>query len=137
MALQKEIELTNGVKVNYHRIQRVEYNLVRNQTIVHIESYVNKDIREESKRVPTLRSAVDRLNQQLILASESNNADLVKSLRIKINDLLVEYNVKVNKRYSVNVTRLYLDGLPEKDLSLKGVYELVKTLDTYSKSKEV
>ncbi|MBQ2639155.1 MAG: hypothetical protein IJF92_00095 [Bacilli bacterium] len=137
MALQKEIELTNGVKVNYHRIQRVEYNLVRNQTIVHIESYVNKDIREESKRVPTLRSAVDRLNQQLILASESNNADLVKSLRIKINDLLVEYNVKVNKRYSANMTHLYIDGLPEKDLSLKGVYELVKTLDTYSKSKEV
>lgn len=48
MALQKEIELENGVIVNYHRI--VSLNKITNQSnIIEVESYTSKEKREEEK----------------------------------------------------------------------------------------
>ena len=46
MALIKEIELDNGVKVNYHRV--VSINKVTNvQNIIEIASYTSKEKRQE------------------------------------------------------------------------------------------
>lgn len=48
MALQKEIELENGVIVNYHRI--VSLNKITNQSnIIEVESYTSKEKREEEQ----------------------------------------------------------------------------------------
>lgn len=48
MAIIKEIELDNGIKVNYHRV--VSINKVTNvQNIIEIASYVNKNKRLEEK----------------------------------------------------------------------------------------
>lgn len=48
MALIKEIELENGVKVNYHRI--VSVNSITNQkTLIEVASYTSKSKREEEK----------------------------------------------------------------------------------------
>ena len=49
MALQKQIELDNGVTVNYHRI--VSINKITNVTnIIEVASYTNKEKREEEKK---------------------------------------------------------------------------------------
>lgn len=46
MALQKQIELDNGIIVNYHRI--VSINKITNiQTIIEVASYISKEKREE------------------------------------------------------------------------------------------
>lgn len=49
MALSKQIELENGVLVNYHRI--VSINKITNvSNIIEVASYTNKDKREEEKQ---------------------------------------------------------------------------------------
>jgi hypothetical protein len=46
MALQKEIELDNGVVVNYHRIVSIN-KITNSQTIIEVASYTNEDKRQE------------------------------------------------------------------------------------------
>ena len=49
MALSKQIELDNGVTVNYHRI--VSINKITNVTnIIEVASYTSKEKREEEKK---------------------------------------------------------------------------------------
>lgn len=48
MALIKEIELNNGVKVNYHRIVSVN-NVTNHASIIEVCSYTSKEKREEEK----------------------------------------------------------------------------------------
>ena len=49
MALQKQIELDNGVTVNYHRI--VSINKITNiSNIIEVASYTSKEKREEEKK---------------------------------------------------------------------------------------
>lgn len=48
MALIKEIELNNGIKVNYHRIASV-HNITNQASIIEIQSYINKEKRLEEK----------------------------------------------------------------------------------------
>ena len=44
MALIKEIELNNGVKVNYHRIVSVN-NITNHVSIIEVASYTSKEKR--------------------------------------------------------------------------------------------
>lgn len=46
MALQKEIELDNGIKVNYHRIVAIN-KITNNSIIIEVASYVSKEKRQE------------------------------------------------------------------------------------------
>lgn len=46
MAIIKEIELENGVKVNYHRVVSIN-KVTNNQNIIEIASYTNKEKRKE------------------------------------------------------------------------------------------
>lgn len=46
MALQKQIELDNGVVVNYHRIVSIN-KITNNQIIIEVASYTSKEKREE------------------------------------------------------------------------------------------
>lgn len=48
MALEKKIELENGVTVNYHRIVSIN-KIINNSTIIEISSYTSKDKRIEEK----------------------------------------------------------------------------------------
>lgn len=46
MALQKEIELDNGIKVNYHRIVSIN-KITNNSNIIEVASYTTKTKRDE------------------------------------------------------------------------------------------
>lgn len=46
MALIKEIELDNGIKVSYHRVVSI-HKITNNQNIIEIGSYINKEKRLE------------------------------------------------------------------------------------------
>ena len=49
MALLKEIELENGVKVNYHRIVSL-VKITNNANIIELASYTSKEKRQEEKK---------------------------------------------------------------------------------------
>ena len=46
MALQKQIELDNGITVNYHRIVSIN-KITNNSIIIEVASYTSKEKREE------------------------------------------------------------------------------------------
>lgn len=46
MALKKEIELENGIILNYHRIVSIN-KITNNQIIIEVASYINEDKRQE------------------------------------------------------------------------------------------
>ena len=48
MALNKKIELENGVTTNYHRIVSIN-QFINGQTVIELASYTDKDKREEEK----------------------------------------------------------------------------------------
>lgn len=58
MALIKEIELENGVKVNYHRIVSVN-NVTNHASIIEIASYTSKEKREQEKEALEKNEFVD------------------------------------------------------------------------------
>ena len=48
MALSKKIKLDNGVVVNYHKIGYIT-NVINNQTIIYLESYIDEEKRNKEK----------------------------------------------------------------------------------------
>ena len=48
MALQKKIQLENGVEVNYHRIVSIN-KIINGQTIIEVASYINDKKRNEER----------------------------------------------------------------------------------------
>lgn len=48
MALEKKIQLNNGVEVNYHRIVSIN-EIINDQTIIEVASYTSEKKREEEK----------------------------------------------------------------------------------------
>ena len=48
MALEKQIELDNGVIVNYHRVVSIN-KITNNQNVIEIASYTSKAKRQEEK----------------------------------------------------------------------------------------
>lgn len=61
MALEKEIELENGIKVSYHRIVSVT-KITNNQTIIEVASYTSQEKREEEKEY--LSRAIENNNYE-------------------------------------------------------------------------
>ena len=48
MALSKQIELENGIVVNYHRIVSIN-KITNNSNVIEVASYTSKEKREEEK----------------------------------------------------------------------------------------
>ena len=59
MALNKKIELKNGVIVNYHRIVSIN-KITNNANIIEIASYTSKEKRDEEKECHVSRFSCRR-----------------------------------------------------------------------------
>lgn len=76
MALSKNIELNNGITVNYHRV--VSVNNVTNQTsIIEIASYTNKAKRDEEKLKLTNKEPMN-----IFINTEYMNINYNKNLNV-------------------------------------------------------
>lgn len=69
MALIKEIELNNGVKVNYHRIVSVN-NITNHASIIEIASYTSKEKREQEKEAFEKGEFVDVFKETQFIEKE-------------------------------------------------------------------
>ena len=113
MALQKEIELENGIIVNYHRI--VSLNKITNVgNIIEIASYVSKKKRDEE----ALYQEVQKKNRNKEELTETEREILNKGINVLIE---TKY---INKDYDENET-------------IKDAYEYLKTLEKYEKAENV
>ena len=69
MALIKEIELNNGIKVNYHRIVSVN-NVTNHASIIEIASYTSKEKREQEKEAFEKGKFIDAFKETKFIEKE-------------------------------------------------------------------
>lgn len=69
MALIKEIELNNGVKVNYHRIVSVN-NVTNHASIIEVASYTSKEKREQEKEAFAKGEFIDVFKETKFIEKE-------------------------------------------------------------------
>ena len=115
MALQKEIELENGIVVSYHRITSSN-KITNNNTIIEVASYIN-----ESKR----QQEIDALNTSEIetpITEDQNGETIVQKTSISTNIFI--NTTFINKEYT-------------EDETIKDLYDYLKTTEKFKGSVDV
>lgn len=113
MALYKEVELDNGVIVNYHRI--VSLNKITNMSnIVEIASYSSKNKREEEAEYQRVQKK--KYNKEELTKQEQELLDKGINVFMDTEFIQKEYNEKE---------------------TIKDAYEYLKTLDKYKQAEDV
>lgn len=136
MALQKEIELDNGIKANYHIITRAHFNFIENLTLIEVASYASKEARDKEKRLEELEASIDKYHTMIHDAEEKKDEELLESLAEKINAIFKERESLVGINFAVQSINMRLEGIPE-NMSIDALYKLLKTTEIYSKAKKV
>ena len=77
MALKKQIELENGVTVNYHRIVSIN-KITNNSIIVEVASYTSEAKRQEE--IEKLGQPMNIFIETTYLNKEYNETDTIKDL---------------------------------------------------------
>ena len=113
MALQKKIILKNGIETNYHRITSL--NFITNWSInIEVRSYISKDGRAIEQAYQTVQKKV-RNGQEI---TEEEKEILNKGA----------YNFSRSEIIEINY---------DEDLSIKNIYEYLKTTDKYKDAIDV
>lgn len=76
MALSKNIELNNGITVNYHRVVSVN-NITNQASIIEIASYTSKEKRDEEKLKLTNKEPMN-----IFINTEYMNINYNKNLNV-------------------------------------------------------
>lgn len=113
MALQKEIEMENGVILNYHRITSLNKITNQNNTI-EVNSYINETQREKEREYQDIQ----RKSAKGEILTQEEQEILNKGINV-----LVETDF-INKEY--NETEIIEDA-----------YEYLKTLDKFKDAEDV
>ena len=112
MGLQKEIELENGVILNYHRI--TSFNKITNiSNSIEISSYTNATQRQKEKEY-----------QQIQLKNANGE---------KLTD---EEQEQLNKGINVFIDTDFIQIPYEEDMTIEDAYDYLLTLDKYKNAKK-
>lgn len=113
MALEKEIELENGVMVNYHRI--VSLNKITNiKNYIEVNSYISKTQREKEKRYQELQK------------KSANNEELT-----------MEEREELNKGINVLVIADYINTEYDEKTTIEDAYAYLKTTEKYKDAIDI
>lgn len=113
MALQKEIELENGIILNYHRI--VSLNKITNITnIVEINSYANEKQRQKEKEYQDIQKK-----------------------NVFNEELTIEEQELLDKGINVFVEADYINIPYNENTTIEDVYEYLKTTEKYLDATDV
>lgn len=113
MALQKEIQLENGVTLNYHRI--TSFNKITNIVInIEISSYTSKEQREKERAYQTL---------QLKSANEI--------------ELTEEEQLALANGLNIFIETEYIQIPYDEDMNIENAYDYIKTIKKYENAKDV
>ena len=79
MALKKQIELDNGITVNYHRIVSIN-KITNNSNIIEVASYTSKEKRQKEIEAIQNGSEMNVFIETTYLNKEYNETDTIKDL---------------------------------------------------------
>ena len=112
MGLKKQIELENGIKLEYHRI--VSLNKITNMTVtIEINSYANKEQREKEK--------------------EYQNIQKKKALNEELSN---EEQIKLEKGINVFIDADYINIPYDENITIEEIYEYLKTTEKYKNAED-
>lgn len=113
MALQKKIELENGVILNYHRITSL--NKITNiNNIIEVSSYISKSQRDKEQQY------------QLVQKKSANNEELT-----------IEEQELLEKGINVLIDTNYIAISYNETMTIESAYEYLKTLEKYKNSENI
>ena len=112
MAIQKEIELENGVTLNYHRITSLE-KITNISNNIEVSSYTNETQRQKEQEYQQLQ-----LKNQKETLSEQEQEQLNKGINVFIDTdyIQIPYN---------------------EEMTIQDAYNYLLTLDKYKGAKQV
>ena len=113
MALKKEIELENGIVLNYHRITSL--NKITNMSnTIEVNSYISESQREKEKRY-----------QELQKKSASGE------------ELTEEEKAEIDKGINVLVEADFIETDYDPNMTIETAYEYLKTTEKYKNAENV
>lgn len=113
MALQKKIELENGVVLNYHRITSL--NKITNiNNIIEVSSYISKSQRDKEQQY------------QLVQKKSANNEELT-----------IEEQELLEKGINVFIETEYINIPYNENMTIESAYEYLKTLEKYKNAENI
>lgn len=113
MALQKQIELENGVILNYHRITSL--NKITNiSNNIEISSYTNENQRLKEKAYQELQ--IKQINGE---------------------ELTEEEKVQLEKGIDVFIYTEYINTPYDENMTIENAYDYLKTINTYTNSLNI
>lgn len=113
MALQKEIELENGIVLNYHRITSL--NKITNiVNTIEVSSYTNETQRDKEQQY------------QLVQKKSANNEELTEEEQKILNDGI---NVFIDTDY-INIPY-------DENMTIESAYEYLKATEKYKNAENV
>ena len=113
MALQKEVELDNGVIVNYHRITSL--NKITNiSNTIEVSSYTNENQREKKKKYQELQK------------KQANEGELTK-----------EEQSQLNQGINIFIHTEYINLPYDEAMTIENAYDFLKSLDKYAEAIDV
>lgn len=137
MALQKEIELENGIILNYHRI--VSLNKITNQhNVIEVNSYINKAQREKEKEYKELQQQLIDLetlpdeSYQYIIDIEERE----QKRREKINQIRA-LKKELEKGINVLIEADFIEIPYDENMTIEDAYEYLKTTIKYQDAIDV
>ena len=134
MALNKKIELLNGITTQYHRIMTVRYDVLNDMISVMIQSYIDKSYRDEEKEFAQLQNEANKLLDDIQSQNLSQEEKEIYNEKIKkISDKLED---KIQPVYCVDVNEVNLRGISD-CYSIKSIYQRLMKTQEYSGSQEV
>ena len=113
MALKKEIELENGIILNYHRITSLN-KLTNIMNTIEVNSYISESQRDKEKKY-----------QELQLKSASGE------------ELTDEEKEELEKGINVLVEADYINAEYDDNMTIETAYEYLKTLDKYKDAEDI
>ena len=109
MALIKEIEMENGVVLNYHRITSL--NKITNQSnTIEVNSYISENQRNKEKEYQDLQKKENKTQEEEIELEKGIN------VLIEADFISIPYN---------------------EEMTIEDAYDYLKTTDKYKKSKDI
>ena len=130
MALEKEIELENGIILNYHRITSL--NKITNElNNIEINSYINENQRNKEKEYQNLQKENMQLQEDL------NKENLSEENREKLLEKNNKMNEELEKGINVLIESEFIQIPYDEDMTIEDAYEFLKTLEKYKNSKNI
>lgn len=116
MALQKQIEIENGIVLNYHRITTLN-KITNKNNIVEISSYTNEKQREIEKQYQELQQKLANLQQNETLTEEER--------------------LRLEKGINVYIDTDYINLPYDEKQTIKDIYKYLKTTEKYMNSIDI